>query len=188
MDQTDVGITSASKLSTPHDARPQEIEDLAEAMIELAGEGEEFLLRPSCSFHGTPNNIPSCISCSLSSFFCFSYCQCRHFTWTYLAYSYSSSSSQLSPPATLSIPPAACSPLSEMVAKAVRVLSLHRRVQRQTSAISSVIPADSSPIVPPPPHLPPPPPPPPPPPSTRRQLLVDRVEHKGKFLLDHELG
>ncbi|KAI9174849.1 hypothetical protein LWI28_023611 [Acer negundo] len=43
-DQTNEGITSTSELPTPQDGRPQETEDLANAMIELAG-GKELLLR-----------------------------------------------------------------------------------------------------------------------------------------------
>ncbi|KAI9198509.1 hypothetical protein LWI28_017107 [Acer negundo] len=95
--------------------------------------------------------------------------------------------SQPSLPATLSTPPMARFPLSEMAARASRVRSIPRQVQRQASATSSMKPVDHSLVSPPPP---PPPPPPLPlplpfPPSpiipTRRQLRVDQAKDVGTW-------
>ncbi|KAK0577626.1 hypothetical protein LWI29_035956 [Acer saccharum] len=47
----------------------------------------------------------------------------------------------LSPPATLSNPPAACSPLSEMAARATKILGSSRHIQKQTPTPPSVSPA-----------------------------------------------
>ncbi|KAI9191533.1 hypothetical protein LWI28_009699 [Acer negundo] len=60
-------------------------------------------------------------------------------------------------PVTLSTPPTAHSPLSEMADKASRVQSIPRKVQRQALVTSSVKPVDHSPVnTPHPPHHPPP--------------------------------